>query len=275
MTNNSAKLNSGIKFVWIMLIPLFSQFSTCHCQGKVGDSILKKIAITFKTNLVLVNEDSTFTNHEMNDSLCVYYQDGYCIYQLPYTFITMTEDGRNKEETRYRYLAHKKNNPYCYEFKTIDAVVSKRKLIDSVQMSFLQSIRNFKFFDAKNDSMVVAKKMPDGTIIEKYIPKIKFDESYPDTSFFTFTTELKNTNYSFSTLLEEKRKLKISKVRFLYNCSSHEKLKVEGPERNLVFEIKEIPADNPSQIQEIFKHLKNAEKKPTSAQKDINSTNYE
>lgn len=105
--------------------------------------------------------------------------------------------------------------------------------------SFLVN-RTFKGMKSysENDSLIERTSFDgNGKVIEKYTPRILYENSF-DSTYFFFTKERIETDISFSKLLEEKRGLKVYKLIGTYNEIPVGKYPFVVPKRRMTWEIK-------------------------------------
>jgi hypothetical protein len=102
---------------------------------------------------------------------------------------------------RYTFYLIKNGDSSVFEMDSLGSKV--KRVFDYSEFKKKLYILNFNnFYDAKSDSLLSVKQKSD-TLAATYIPKLKIDLSYPDSTYFFFLTNQKNTsNFSFSRELE-------------------------------------------------------------------------
>lgn len=117
-------------------------------------------------------------------------------------------------------------------------------------------VKNDVFY-IPNDSLVETVNGIDGySMLKKYVPKIKYDDSYADSSYLYFSDNLRDVKHSFSPLLDSTEKMKLCKVIFVYNPIPKGKYDKDMPRRQMLFEIKKITIDEPEKIITLFERFK-------------------
>ena len=84
--------------------------------------------------------------------------------------------------------------------------------------SFLNTRFHFEssMFWNEGNQLVSTEPIPGGTFIEKYIPVVKADASYPDSLFLYFDPALNDLRYSFHPGLDSLRHAKMYRARFIF-----------------------------------------------------------
>ena len=79
-------------------------------------------------------------------------------------------------------------------------------------------------------------------LIEKYKYRVKKDETYPDTTIVYYTNKMKEVEHTLSKELEENKKMKVKKIRAIYNPQVIKGISV--PRYEIMFELKEDTVTN-------------------------------
>lgn len=117
------------------------------------------------------------------------------------------------------------------------------------------------YFDSKNDSLVSQDKNVAGyTLVEKYIPKYKPDDSYPDTTILYYNNKLVGFYHSFSKDLEQHKQLKIYKVRMIFKEQNNEQYNITVPYREFKFEFLKDSVSIPADIVSLFEKFESYNK---------------
>ncbi|HKO80954.1 MAG TPA: hypothetical protein VJU78_11190 [Chitinophagaceae bacterium] len=234
----------------------------CKENGKGGNwDAVRSIKLSYKLELAFDGQLVSIA-----DSPIIYYYKNRVLYQInhPYnnSYVKFDTSGNIiseqliKEGVRFSYFIYEKDSVYGLSYDSIDAPNCQRYLVDS----FLRTKFSAQevMFDNTDDSLVLLNTDTiNYDLFEKYIPKIKPDETYPDSGYYYYSDKLKGINYSFSKKIDSLKKMKLCKVKFIYNPIPKGSNPFETPRREFQFEIKEIPVANPKEILAFFeRHLK-------------------
>lgn len=172
---------------------------------------------------------------EMNDtSLLVYYKD-LTLNKRYVTNYIETEDTFEITKTYY-YLLQKQGEKAFYKFDSLTQKYGKMCDYDSVmKYNFFST---FKFFTQENKDLFERKQFTSsGIIMEKYVPVIKKDSTYPDTAVFYFAKDFPSVKFTFDSLVEKKRKRKLTNIDFIFNKRYDSITHVMKPSKHLGFGI--------------------------------------
>lgn len=140
----------------------------------------------------------------------------------PMTFETISETAEEVvnrlvflDDTAYEYFIYKKGEPKGYEYYSLDSPAQREQFVDTFYNNTL--FATMVFYDPKTDSLVSSQRIDKNRLEEKYIPKIKYDASYPDTTVFLFDKRLQGVDYTLSKKLDSLRKMKLVKVVSIFN----------------------------------------------------------
>jgi hypothetical protein len=116
----------------------------------------------------------------------------------------------------------------------------------------------FTFYNKKNDTLIESKTNEEGNeLVEKYIPRIKYDETYPDSTFLYFRNDkVKYNDFSFSPYLDSLKNRKIFKIIFTYNPIPKGVYSFDVPGRNIIFEMRQIQLTNEKEVIKFFDKVK-------------------
>lgn len=250
-----------VKIYFILAMLIISCFH-CKTQGYKND--LRKIkCISVFSEFQFARQD----NGEIvsfKDSFNVYYFRDLILYKLPYqtdlTNVIMDTSGNVLEEkvlkssTKYKFLIHKMGEEYGWKFDSSRAKNANKILVDSFLKVKLK-LSDEVFYSA-NDSLIEVFKYNGINIVEKLIPKKKYNDTYNDTTYLFFSSGLNNIPYSFSKKLDSLKKIKLYKARLIYNpiYSKSNTLVTKG--RELFFEFREIPLTDSQDIWPIIQKYK-------------------
>ena len=175
------------------------------------------------------------------DSIGIVYYKNHILYEFPEVFSVQNGNGIINKELQHRYLLYNKNSFYGYYYDSLNVEVGKRIAVDSLlnKRAFLnQSLFN------KSEDVLINSTKTDGNynLIEKYQCKVKKDETYPDTTVVYYTTKMKEVEHSLSKTLDESEKMKVKKIRAIYNPQIIKGISI--PSYEIMFELKEDNVTN-------------------------------
>lgn len=232
-----------------------------NCQNKLPGAIKSYTVVTSFDFVTL--ENGEFINTQ--DSFHVTYYQNFILYMVPkvYTFSTVTIKGDTIHEKlvssriAYNYFVYKNSDNFGYRFDSLEAESSQVFSVDS----FLEkeAYSKFTFYNKTNDTLVASKTNRKGNeLIEKYIPRIKYDETYPDSTFLYFRNEKMKYNYfSFSHYLDSLKNRKLFKIVITFNPIPKGIYSFDVPRRNMIFELKQIRATDEEKLIKFFNRVKN------------------
>lgn len=159
------------------------------------------------------------------------------------------------ERTKYRFFIYRQGDSQGLMYDALNTL--QGQLFDVDSLLKVKALKGGAFYD-DNDSLVETVNNPEGyEKLKKYVPKIKYNESYADSNYFYFSDKLNDIKYSFSPLLDSVEGLKLSKIVSIYKRIPKGGLyKVDIPQRQMLFEIKEIEIDDPEGIIALFERFK-------------------
>lgn len=158
-----------------------------------------------------------------------------------------------------RYFFYRLGNKYGVFYDTAQnaKALFRPALVDS--LAELNTATNFEpIMKTKilNDSLVSSYLSADkSTLIEKYVPRIKKDETYSDTTMLTYFKSLNGIHFSFSKKVDSTRKMKLAKIELKFNAIPNHPELYKRKTRQLTFAIKEIPIKEQDYIISIFNKL--------------------
>lgn len=242
------KDNKSIKETIVSLILIIFIFNAFSFNKQKEQNKIKKIKI--KYNLPFIKNNREIGN--LTDSLSIIYSGNNIIYEIPYYFSLEKNDSIVHMKTKYKYFAYQKGTEMGFWFDSINALSKKKENILSVHKE--KTFANPPdLFDEKNDVLVNTERNKDGyKLIETYTSKIKTDITYSDTMKVYYKDELKNINYSISKKLEHIKKLKVFKIRFIYNSKSIKEHTYKLSRRELFISIQEDTISNLSRYDDFI-----------------------
>jgi hypothetical protein len=203
-------------------------------------------------NIPILHIDGELKNYR--DSLEIYYYDEQFLIQIPYIYALENATEILKIETRFSYFYYLKDSTSGFYFDKQGVAEPKKLSVDSFLA--MKTFKYFNFFDQNNDSLIQTIKSANRTVVEKYIPKKKPDQSYPDTTYLYYNKRFNDLDlYCFSKLLDSTKKMKLFKVEMKYNSQFYDGYSFKFPKREFLFHLKESKKPN-REIIELFKTLK-------------------
>jgi hypothetical protein len=197
----------------------------------------------------------------IKDSVSMFFHNYYTLYQLPYTksyFKGHMDKDYNeidnklvRVDTAYRYLIYKEKDKFGYQFDSVDFKKPEKVNIDTFGINRLW--KDFIFFQKKLDTLVEKQIDSNGNIVlEKYIYKHRYGDSYADTIYYYFNKSMKGVRFSFSPVMDSLSDSKLVKVRYIYNKVPKVRkyfgklLVFDIPKKEYRFEISRIPPESPA-----------------------------
>ena len=192
-------------------------FSTyCSSTEKNGKQALRTITIIANYDFVMVDKGEFI---HVEDSFSVTYYKDFILYQVTETYEVVMPILKNdtveekiiSSEVRYKHYVYKANSPRGYKYDSLKALTNRGFTVDSFLAA--KAFAKFKFYDKANDTLVESAIDPKTKVLtEKYIPRIKYDETYPDSSYRYFSDhDLMNVEFSFSKYLDSVKNKKLFK----------------------------------------------------------------
>lgn len=232
---NLNKYNDSIKETIVSLILILFFFSIFSFTKQKEQNQFKKINI--KYNLPFLKNNGDIGN--LADSLSIIYYGNNIIYEIPNYLSVEKNDSIVSTNTIFHYFAYQKGAEIGFWFDSINSIIKKKENIFNVhkEKTFLSPP---DLFDEKNNILISTNRNKgDYTLIETYVSKIKKDITYCDTMKVYYKSELKNFDYSISKKLDSIKKLKVSKIRLIYNSKFIKNYSYELPKRELNISIQE------------------------------------
>ena len=202
----------------------------------------------------------------VEDSFIVSYYQDLILYQAPYTYEVTSPTVKNdtieekiiSSEIRHKYFLYKANSPTGCKYDSLNALSNRFFSVDSFLAA--KAFAKSKFYDKANDTLIEATTDQKTKVFtEKYIPRARYDETYPDSTYMYFSDhQLENVAFSFSKYLDSVKNKKLLKVIFIHNPIPKAKGKslFDVPRRELIFEMKETQLTNSIEIIDFFERVK-------------------
>ena len=200
------------------------------------------------------------------DSITVFYSGKTIMYELPYysskdfIFKYKTDDTAlipQSTEIKHKYFIFQKDSFTGFLYPSSDATNYKLINVDSLNKKSILTNFNYFYASIKNKSILTNEDYnSNGDYIEKFIPKLKPDVSYNDTTIYYYSNDstLKDIPFSFAEELDKTHKQKLYKIQLIYNTNP------KGPDwysqqgREIIIYFKVISdIQNEAEISKIFK----------------------
>jgi len=224
-------------------------------------------AINYILRLPLVLGDKQY--FDFGDTTTIYYYQDLIVYQLPYTFDSSKtiyhvkadtiSDEHILTEKRYNYFIYRQGSPKGIWYRSIDYPDSNRLLpVDSILKIKSPPPNLQSLIYSSNDTLIETVSLND-IFIEKYIPKIKPDESYNDTTVFYYSKSMSSIKYSLSPFLDSLKNAKLYRLRLAFNETYSQKYSITMPQRDLVYEIVKLEFTNVNKMKLLIQRFKQDE----------------
>lgn len=206
----------------------------------------------------------------IKDSVLIYHLDDLVLYRVAYTYTKYNQNAQKGNmnivgddpktidfrETRFKNFIHRLGESSGFLYDSLDTNSHLTFNVDSFERK--KTFKGSKFYDITNAKIVQSNFYKDKSIlVEKYSSVTKPDESYSDTSYYYFNRGLNDILYSFSVEADTIKKMKLNKIRFIYNSvPKNGNSKIEIPMREVVLEIRSFPIKNNKEIASFFEKFK-------------------
>ncbi len=123
--------------------------------------------------------------------------------------------------------------------------------VDSIKIKKL--FKNARFYNITYDKLEEIKiSKKNKSFWEKYVSVHKPDESYCDTTYYTFSSDYRSIPYSLSPTADSIKNSKLIEVRYIYNSVPKGiDNRIDLPKREMIFKIAKVVIDNPSSFRMI------------------------
>ena len=173
----------------------------------------------------------------ISDSFSIFYNNNFILYRFPYTFIEQHNDKLVNIEIRFTYFIFKFGSAHGYSYDPGKNDSIKTFNIDSIL--YKQGLgKTDILLDSGYQITEVISKLDNFILTEKYSSISKPTRYFPDTVVYSYTDQFRDLPFSFSKKIEERKKLKILKIRGVYNSRFNDEYKTVLPKREFYFEIK-------------------------------------
>lgn len=124
-----------------------------------------------------------------------------------------------RTDTSEYYVIYKENNSFGFVYDTSIHKVWRKIEVDSfLTSSSVLSLDSFASHMTDHDTLVSSVSSNDGSVLtEVYIPKIKNDFTYSDSTIIKYDKALNDFRFSFSRKEDEEKQRKLCQVKMVYN----------------------------------------------------------
>jgi hypothetical protein len=181
----------------------------------------------------------------------IYSTDDAFIYELPYFNKKVTDSVpkiikkffifKKEAESGLMYIPTQSNSPRVFD-------------VDSVLKA--ETFKGVDVFKIEEETFVSKSESKDN-IKEVYVPKVKKDMTFPDTTVVTYSTKKLDLNFSWSRSLEEVKNKTVTKVESVYNPQVVKGVSI--PKYQVIFELKVLNVIPKSQLKKVQKYIKKFE----------------
>jgi len=231
------------KIIYLFLAVILISCNSCFLNKKINkdSNEIKGINLFTKLDFVKSDNGKTFT---VNDSVSIFYYKDLVLYRIPVPFDSMKAISKTKDTVTNQYVSTKINHKY-FLFRQGNKIGLQ---YDSLNFSphqfevdsFLKfnSFSNAKFYDKTNDSLYKEFFDNNSVLTRIYVPKVKYDPSYNDTTKMFFSKSLNDIDFSFSSDLDSQLKMKLFRVEAIFNPIPKGLYSFAVPKRTFLFEMK-------------------------------------
>jgi len=205
------------------------------CMSQTNEK-LTSIELRVNYPLSFYKEKNETKIYNLKDTIQIWYYSNCSLYRLPPTLDFKTGKKINGTEP---YFLFNKNNKFGFLFTSLkDKNIGIRYPVDS----FLSNRgMKGKDFDIPPDSLWkridYEKEMNNDSFLEKYAAVKAADETIFDSIYYYYSKNFRNTEYSFSRKLDSIKRMKLYKIRLVYNEEFSPSSKSILPKREFIFEI--------------------------------------
>lgn len=249
------------KFLCVTVIALFCSCGVTNVKFPVD---IRGIRLSWQIPIVSITDGSLTL---LNDSFLIYYKENMILLRAPYKYVNykkativndtislLDEDIENKM-TKFLNFIYVRDMKSGLGYDSIDGKGFKKFKVDSLLK--IKAFRGAAFL-AADDSLVKSTYNKKALLLsETYVSKKNVDESFPDTSYLTYTSRIRDIEYSFSKEADSIKKMKLFKVEFIYNPIPKSKMyHFNIPRRHFIFKIEELDLRSRKEIDAFFERFK-------------------
>ena len=250
--------------IFITIITLFFFRNTSNFQKNIESiQLISRVDFLFDNGQI----------YERIDTVVLCYFNDLVIYREQYIYrkfnknaihgdtVIMSDDKTtiDFQEIRYDYYVWRNNATKGLKYSAKEDSI---KVIDVDSIKIKKLFKRTEFYNIEHDKLESKTYSNDKkAFTEKYINILKPNDSYCDTTYYTFSSDFKTIPYSLSKTADSIRKYKLTEVRFIYNeVPKGIDGKIDIPKRQMIFKIVKIKLSDPSEFISISKKFNNDEK---------------
>lgn len=220
---------------YILLIFTIILITGINCSSPLQK--IKAIRLKWDTSILDKELDTIF---RIDGSFKLYFYKDIFLYEKEGIFI----HADNKQEKVYTYWMYKQNHKKGLKYKgSFRDSIGTTFDVDSFLVK--NAFKTFPFYSKENDIKVSKIESHNKQeLIEKYVPKRRPDDSYPDTIIFRYNKSYQDIPFSFSPEIEEGKKSRVVEISNIYNPVKNSKYKAELKSRKMMFQIERISVEN-------------------------------
>ena len=249
--------NKSWKYFQYLFIASLFFFWITGCKDSRGIIISENLIFKFDAINPNTGEKSTLEGKVTN---CYYWKDRMLIDHIITDTSSVLFDSLGNivyenpapPYTTYHYYIYNEDNRYGLRYDSLSQNTGVLFNVDSLQKKKL--FKGSIFYGAGNSVINKEHDLDRKLITEKCIPKSKLDESYPDTSHFSFSYAQKKENYySFADSGSFHQDKRLTKVVFIYNSKRAVENGISLPKREMFFELSNFQMSYDTLILKLFK----------------------
>jgi len=194
---------------------------------------------------------------DFGGTIDIIYVDDFVIYHHADTVYAIREGTRKPgvpDTLTSPYIVFKKGQDRGRLYKFLHAMDYQDVQVDSAigammiaKERIFQMDPVFRLVDAKGDS--------GGGLLERYVPIVKKDGSYPDSAYLYFKKDLLDVDFSLSRKLETSKEMKLLSARFVYLPSVDSSSGKQVPQREMSFQISRKPVADKQKIMQFLERV--------------------
>ncbi|URM38890.1 hypothetical protein [Flavobacterium anhuiense] len=233
MNNPSKILNPKMLLSIFGFIIFLSISLSCMSKDEISKTYLHCSFPLFKSDTI----------YTILDSVAVIHYKNYALYEFEDIHTVQNDTAIIERKVINRYFLLKEKEKYGYYYDSLNAKNSKKARTDSILGE--KAYYNQTFFVPSIMQLISSKKDQDGYIlIEKYKCKSKIDHTYPDTTIVFYANKMKGINFTLSKDLDSIKKMKVIKLRAIFNSQFIKGYPKKIPQYEYKFELKQDSISN-------------------------------
>lgn len=232
------------EFAWILFALL-----TIGCKTRKGlERFEKALEIVYQLPI----QDSKESMLRSRQTLRLIERDSISIFVIPfYTHVMRNNIDKNgdliseewiRTDTSEYYVIYKENNTVGFVYDTSIHKVWRKIEVDSfLASSSVLSLDSFALHMKDYDTLVSSTSSSDGFVLtEVYIPKVKKDFTFSDSTIIKYDKALNDFRFSFSRKEDQEKQRKLCLVKMIYNPDPRATIPELRPGRIISFEMNPV-----------------------------------